>query len=564
MTPGLMRDAMPRPGIWGTAIGAAAVTVYLLRLDDVAGLIVDDAWYVVLAKALAQGDGYRLVSSGTAQILPVVPPGFPLLLSPIFGVNAGFPANVVLLKAVSIAAMLALGVVTYRYLTGIRRLPAPLAAAAALATILTPAFVFLATSTVMAECVFTLGQIGAVWSIDRAARAPAARDERRLALLAGVVAALAWLVRSAGVAAVATGIVLLLWRRRWASAALFGLAATAVYAPWLVYAQSHAPTAAERTAHGGAIAYSYADLLRFREGGVQQSGRATVGDLAGRISGNLVSIFGKDTGAIVVPVAYRGPGESGQEVVSIGASRDLQAGSMGNSAGTHAISFLLSAVALAGFVVAARQAVTAAEILVPLSVAMIALVPAWSFRYTLTLTPFILYYLVTGIEVCLQWMRRRSTGLQAAGAPTAAARIAVLTILGLQILDHARYVILARDPTSIEWLSDAAEAEALLDWMGANLPSDGVVASTNPGLVYLRTGRKTVASDDPSQNWERWQAIGVRHMAALRPIDLPPSSLGYDVLHVTPRRRLWVIELSPDSQSSAADPRRPSSPTASP
>jgi hypothetical protein len=559
-----MRDAMPRQGIWGAVLGAAALAVYVLRLDHAAGLVVDDAWYIVLAKAIAQGDGYRLISSGVAQILPAVPPGFPLLLATVFGINAEFPANVLLLKAVSIAAMLGVGVVTWRYLTSIRHMAAPLSGAIALATVLAPAFVFLATSTVMAECVFTLGQIGAVWLIDRAARSRTGDQERHCAALAGVVAGLAWLVRSAGIAAVATGVALLLWRRGWTSAALFALAATAVYGPWMVYAQVNAPTEAERIAHGGAMAYSYADLLRFREGGVQQSGRASAAEVAARIAGNLVSVFGKDTGAIVVPAAYRGPGESGQEVVSIGAGRELQAGSMGNAAGTHVLSFLLSAVALAGFIRAARHAVTAAEILVPASVVMIALVPSWSFRYTLTLTPFILYYLVTGLGVCVHWIRRRSTGLQDSGAPKAAARIAVLSILGLQAVEHVQYIALARQPSSIEWLGDAAEAAALFAWMRANLPDDGLVASTNPGLVYLRTGRRTVASDNPSQNWQRWQAVGVRHMVALRTIDLPPRSLGYEILFVSPRRRLWVIELTASSRSDKARAWAQSPPTVRP
>ena len=36
---------------------AIVAAIYVLRLDDAAGLIVDDAWYIVLAKALADGDG---------------------------------------------------------------------------------------------------------------------------------------------------------------------------------------------------------------------------------------------------------------------------------------------------------------------------------------------------------------------------------------------------------------------------------------------------------------------------------------------------------------------------
>ena len=54
------------------ALAAAVTALYVARLDSTAGLVVDDAWYVVLATALAQGDGYRLVSSAVAPILPAV------------------------------------------------------------------------------------------------------------------------------------------------------------------------------------------------------------------------------------------------------------------------------------------------------------------------------------------------------------------------------------------------------------------------------------------------------------------------------------------------------------
>jgi hypothetical protein len=39
------------------ALVLAGLALYILRLDNVAGLIGDDAWYVVLAKGIAQGSG---------------------------------------------------------------------------------------------------------------------------------------------------------------------------------------------------------------------------------------------------------------------------------------------------------------------------------------------------------------------------------------------------------------------------------------------------------------------------------------------------------------------------
>ncbi|NOT62198.1 MAG: hypothetical protein HOP19_18460 [Acidobacteria bacterium] len=41
------------------------IVIYQQRLDHVIGLIVDDGWYVLLAKSLATGQGYSLINSPT-------------------------------------------------------------------------------------------------------------------------------------------------------------------------------------------------------------------------------------------------------------------------------------------------------------------------------------------------------------------------------------------------------------------------------------------------------------------------------------------------------------------
>ena len=99
-----------RAGLAALAVGlGVAACVYWLRLDRIAGLLVDDAWYVLLGRAMARGEGFRLVSSAGTAIMPVVPPGFPAILAVIFRIGPDFPQNVLLLKSVSIAAMLAVG-----------------------------------------------------------------------------------------------------------------------------------------------------------------------------------------------------------------------------------------------------------------------------------------------------------------------------------------------------------------------------------------------------------------------------------------------------------------------
>ena len=191
------------------------LSIYVLRLDNVAGMMVDDAWYVLLAKALAEGEGYRLLNApGGEFILPMYPPGFPLLLSVVFRAGTHFPANVFLLKAVSIAAMVGVSLLSYFYLHRVRELPAHVATLAAIATAITPSFVFLATSTLMSECVFALAQLGTVVLAHRAVELPASpkREGREggpaehawLRVVAvALTATVTMFIRSVGVAVVA-------------------------------------------------------------------------------------------------------------------------------------------------------------------------------------------------------------------------------------------------------------------------------------------------------------------------------------------------------------------------
>lgn len=520
--------------VWAALVVVTVSLVYVSRLDQAAGLMIDDAWYIVLARALASGEGYRLISSATVPIMPVVPPGFPALLSPVFLLGSDFPDNLWLLKAISVLAMLGVGAATYVHLIAFRRMPEWMAVAVATATVLTPALVFLATSTVMAECAFTLAQILTVLLLDRG-RAGEPRSVRTAAL-AGLLAAASVLLRSAGVAMLVAGGLYLLKERSWRRLTAFAGAAIMCLAPWSLYSSAHAPTAAESASHGGTIAYAYSDLLAMRRTGDAGAGRTKVSELPARVSRNLVNVFGRDVGGVFVPGFYRGPLESGEETVGLGGA----GASMGSATATLVVSFSLSALLLLGLVVSVRSRMSAADVLCVVSVAMIALVPTRTFRYLLPLSPFLWLYLVTGLGAFAETIGCRVEAIRRNAASAVA--IVLMSLVGLQLQDHAQYAsVKATDPPVADWLRDARAVDELLAWMNTNLPAGAPVASTNPGLVYLRTGRKGVASADPAARVQDWKAAGIRYIVALQPAPLPAKSLGFRTLYES--RRLWVVEI---------------------
>ena len=515
------------PGPWwtrgraGLALSLLAISViYALRMDDVAGLMVDDAWYIVLAKALAQGEGYRLISSSTSQILPAVPPGFPALLAPIALAVPQFPDHVIWMKLLSVAAVFAAGAICWDDFTRHRAVaPAPATLIVA-ATLLTPAIVFLATSTVMAESVFMLVQVAAIVSVEKIMRRPA--DDARAPIHAAILAAAAMLIRSAAVALVVAAIAYLLIARRWRQTAVFAGVLALGLLPWTIYAAVHEPTDDERSAHGGTIAYSYSRLLTAPRLEDPSQGVAVAATTLGRMAGNLTVVLSRDLGAVLVPALYRGPDESGLEVISVGRPG---LGNMGIASGTMIVSTILGAIMIIGWIGVARERLAMPALVIAATLPMIAPVSGQTFRYLIPLTPYLLLF---------SWHGLRSPVV---------GRLLLLVVIGLHALDHAGYI--HQKLTAVpQWIDDWHQVRSVLTWIDQNVPPDGTIATTNPGLIYLGSNRRTRAIDAMRRNWAHWKADGVRYVVSTVPgSELPIKSLGWRLRFRSGRGGLWVVEI---------------------
>lgn len=509
------------------AMTTSVAAVYLLRLDDIGGLYKDDAYYMVLAKALAQGDGFALISSAAAPILPAFPPGFPLLLAPVFAVWPVYPDNLPWLKLISIVAMVGAGVLTFQYLARYRGVTPGKAATIALLTALTPGFVFLATSTVMAECAFTFALMASAVAIERAG----ASESRRSLLVAGVIVTAALLIRSAGVALVVAGAAFLLGKRGWRAAAGFGMMCAVAYLPWMSYAAAHTPTPEEREAHGGAAAQTYSALLQTRSGG---DGVIGLDEVPKRVLQNIKNVFAHDMGAVIFPAGYRDAVESGTEVFMLSGETGLRAGSMGLGAPVMVLSTGVSLLVLLGAVVMARRGAGVAEFVCICTLAMVVLLPARTYRYVLPITPFLISYFLTGVEALSARLR--------AGSEPSAFRITAALLLFFLAAEHGRYVWQKLTGPPPPWIQDGREVRLVTDFVNLHVPPGSPAVSTNPALLYLLTGHKAVAYVDPLMRWSQWRESGYRYAVALHAVEKPADSLGSRLLYETPKLRLWVVD----------------------
>jgi hypothetical protein len=503
------------------AVAIAFLAIYIMRLDNVVGLVVDDAWYVLLAKALATGQGYTIINSPTPGIRPFYAPFFPALLSIFYRFSSGFPGNLMLLKSVSIVAMFGAGILAFFYFRRVREVPAYTALGIAAATVLYPALVFLATSAVMSECVFTLLQLGALILIERAVAERENKGALKFAAFGALLVSAAFLTRPAGLGLLLGSLLYLLKEKVTRTLVVFAALVALLVGPWVLYSRIYAPTPEQRAEQGANIVQPYTTQFWQRVAGQPMEGTITFDDLPERLWNNLSEIGKYDIGGIVFYPLFR-PLEPGERV---------RVGAEGRG-----LSLLFTALALFGYVMTVRRRLTLAEIVVPLALA-ISISWGWEqFRLLLPLVPLLLYYLLMGVRGFGD-LYLMLTGEQAGAKQWIPATALIWLIVISNLYSNNQYIQRKTDPSpayQLKWLKAFNENEAVIKYVGDNLPKDAILATQNPALVYLYTGHKTVASDDPAGAWENWKKLGVRYLVRTSPfpLDKPDASESkFNIIH---------------------------------
>jgi hypothetical protein len=195
------------------------------------GHLHDDSIYFVCAKSIAEGRGYRILSLPAEPFQTKYPPLWPLMLAAIWKLDPHFPENLrwgMALAWVMLPAFVALAWCWYRRCGFGVRVSTTLCAMIALS----PCAVVLSAG-LMSDLAFSVALLAAMQAIESAGRST------RRALAAGVLAAVAYLIKTAALPLAIAGPLWLALRRRYRAAALMLSAMLPAVGVWMLWSRAH-------------------------------------------------------------------------------------------------------------------------------------------------------------------------------------------------------------------------------------------------------------------------------------------------------------------------------------
>ena len=424
-------------------VGALALLAGVAVIDArPVGVVHDDAMYVILARSLATGQGYRFLNLPGAPAATHFPPGYPALLAAVSWIAPAFPASVVVFKAFNALFLAAAAVLVARFAYA-RAVGAEWALALGVASAVSIPLLVLG-SMVLSEPLFLALLLALLPALESFVDRPGAA---RRALVLGAALAACTLVRSHGIALLPAVVLALAMRRRWRDAALVAGACAACLLPWQLWSAAHSGRLP------APLLGNYDSYASWWMRGVRVMGPGMIpATLAKTVPETLEML-----GVLFSPLR-----------AAVARSATLVA---------------LGALALAGVWSVRRQ--LPVTLLFLAGYALIVLV--WPFnpsRFVWGIWPLVLLLLVAGAHA-------------AAISPsqlTRPARAALLAAFAWVLVGYGAYEVRGLRGA---WWSSIARANSqrivpAVRWAVANTALDDVLAAEDEGAIYLYTGRRAV------------------------------------------------------------------------
>ncbi|HJU74915.1 MAG TPA: hypothetical protein VJ717_14325 [Gemmatimonadaceae bacterium] len=440
------RSSLLVPGVIGALVFIVAVSTVT---PWPVGAFEDDAIYTVLAKALAEGEGYRLVNLPGAPNATHFPPGYPAFLALLWRAWPVFPDNLVLFKFANALLLAAAAAGTYVFATGRLGLTRAWAAVSALAATLS-VVILLLSGMVLSEPMFLALLAPSLLITERAIET----GRVRTALLAGALLGGLALVRTLGLFAVPVALVLLLWRRRHMAATALAAGAALLIVPWQVWVALH------QNEIPPIIAGKYGSYTGWVAQGYAQGGFGFVWAVLARNARDLFQVLS----FLHAPVDVLWP-----RIVAFAA--------------------LVGIFALGSRALWRRAPVTLGFVLVYFAVVLI-----WPFepnRFLLGIWPILALAVALGVRDLVRW--------RPATMYTKGLRIAAFALAAGLAVGYGTYN--ARGYTNSWWVrvqrQGGERLKPIAEWVAHNTALTDVIATDHDPAVYLYTGRRAV----PTSTW---------------------------------------------------------------
>lgn len=467
-------DVNSRSAIGLTLLLFVAFCVVALRDPAPAGLWQDDGIYVATAQALAEGDGYRHIELPGEPLQTKYPILYPAVLAVATLVGPQYPDNLWLLLlpgALSGALLVGLSILYWRRSGG--ESGAVLICGSALAA-LSPV-IWSHVRFCMSDLPFGALAMAALLALDRIdtpreVGPPSGSSGVKFAILGGVLIAAAMLTRGVGIALLASAMLVLAWRRRFAPLGAVIVAAGVLLIPW--YIRQWIATGQNGSTQ---TAFLYQCELAYS---------AWMPEAPGQI------------GATVWQNLWRTV--FGVGFFQLAAPRDFVIGALSQfgwrTIAVH-LSFIGAAVCIVvGFVGHARRRIGVVHVFAALYGCLILAWPFDPYRFLIPWTPLLMLWLVSGVAGVARFAFMRF-GPRSTNRAT---RVASAAVVGATVMVGAFFAVeLFRITTSSrsdyylrEIQTDWTEYDALTKWVTDNTPPYSVIASAHPAGLFLSTSRQ--------------------------------------------------------------------------
>lgn len=441
------------------AIAASSLLYFTAFHPDRFGFYRDDSMYVVLGKALASGQGYRVISLPEEPVQTKSPPFYPFLLSLIWRLKPEFPQNLTAMMLLSAAMTIAFLALSYRYLvkkTYARKWQALVVISLAAVNWRT----IVLASGIYSEMVYAALSVAALYIAEEY------ENRRRnwvMGSVLGLITGLAFLTRSAGVALLIALVVYFLLRRKRNGLLPILVAGVFVFG-WFCWGYLNGPTT-ENTSSG-----SYESYFQTFRALFEQNGQSNLTALLSLIARNALGLILISIPVVCLGLAY-------ESVFYFG------------------FAFLFIA---GGFIRQSRGGLRLMHVYVITYLAVHLLWPYTSYdRFLMPLLPFLLLFMLIEVQTIFALItdalsaQKQLIGRASAGFIGLALVVLVCAFLYNYGLGFYRSLSLAALSKAAKPSSDDGDA---IEWIKSHTaPSDVLICYRDP-LYFLYTGRAAARS----------------------------------------------------------------------